>query len=88
MEKNTEIVEVESKKSRLTVTPSRVTIKLSKHTPREEQERLRDLGLRVASNLGEVKHSWRGSFNERGIQMSTEYGDKAFFNSDGSRDPK
>jgi hypothetical protein len=83
MEKKIEIVEVDSKKSRLTVTPLRVTIKLSKYSTKEEQEHLKNLSILVAKNLGEVKHSWRGKFNERGIHMTTEYGGKEFFNKDG-----
>ena len=84
MEKNIQIVEVDSKRSKLTVTPTRITIKLSNKITQEEKENLEEFGLKVANIMGEVKHSWRGRFNERGILMSTEYGKKCFFNPDGS----
>lgn len=82
--RNIEIFEVDSKKSKLTVTPTRVTIKLSDKITQEEKEQIKEFGLKVANTMGEVKHSWRGRFNERGILMSTDYGKKAFFNHDGS----
>jgi hypothetical protein len=84
MEKNIQIVEVDSKRSKLTVTPTRITIKLSNKITQEEKENLEEFGLKVANIMGEVKQSWRGRFNERGILMSTEHGKKCFFNPDGS----
>jgi hypothetical protein len=77
--KTFEIFKNDTKKSRLTVTPTRITIKLDKTLSDDKQQNLIDFGYSVAKELEGLPNSWRGCFNERGIYMNNGHGNNIFF---------
>ena len=67
--KNIEIIDVDNKTSRLTITPDRVTIKLKNDLSPEEKNKLVKFSLKVNEEMGQIKNSWRGRFQEFGITL-------------------
>lgn len=71
MEKSLEIVDGKDiKYPRLTVTPTRITIKFPLHTSEEEKVQLKKLFLEVAEDLKEYPFAMRGSLKpDRWLRM-------------------
>lgn len=71
-EKKFEIVPAQGK-TRLTITPERITLKVKESLSEAEIEKLKTLAISASDRLGEIKTTWRGSPNVRGVFMKTEH---------------
>lgn len=69
---NFEHVSRDRKKPRLTVTPTRITLKTPLTFTDVEVEQAKKLALNIAEKMGSVTQSWRGDFKQSGISMHTD----------------
>jgi hypothetical protein len=65
------ILKDDSKKSRLTVTPTRITLKVPSTLSEAEIEALKNASLAIYEELKPTQ-SWRGEFRIHGIVLATE----------------
>lgn len=72
MDKTLEIVERELVSHRLTVTPTRITIKFCLGTSDEEKRKVKEFFLEVAEDLKGKMLSMRGSLKEGCLRMENE----------------
>ena len=54
---------------RLTVTPTRVTLKLTNNLTSEETIFYKNLGVKISEELLPVNNSWRGKLNKGGVVL-------------------
>lgn len=67
--KKIEIIDVYSNRSRLTVTPDRVTIKLKNDLSQEEKDKLVKFSLQINEKMTPTDKSWRGRFQDFSIKL-------------------
>lgn len=80
--KNLEVILNNRNTKKLTITPTRITIKLPAETSEADVEHYKELSLEIDAEM-KPEQAWRGNFRPKGIMMYTQNkGDKKFFNSE------
>lgn len=69
---NLEVISKDIKGARLTVTPTRITIKTALNFSQEQIDHLTKVSLDIAEKMGDVKKSWRGGFKKNFIALYTD----------------
>jgi hypothetical protein len=62
--RNFELIEGRHPKNRLTVTPTRISVKLRKDADAVEKEAILSRAFEIAGELANVTQSWRGTFEK------------------------
>lgn len=69
---NFEQVSTDRKNIRLTVTPTRITVKTPLNFTQAEVEQAKKLALNVAEKMGSVTQSWRGELHTSSVRLHTD----------------
>jgi len=69
---NLETIDVNNKDARLTITPSRVTLKFPNSFSQDEKDKLIEFSLEINKTMEPITKSWRGRFKHYGITLWTD----------------
>jgi len=69
---NFEHISKERKGVRLTVTPTRITLKTPIEFTQAEVEQAKKIALNVAEKMGSITQSWRGELQASSVRLHTD----------------